>query len=211
MKIALIIYLIGGILINIFGKAAETFRIEFRKMWDQLSDLPEKESHLIQRLKIFAIVLTIRLLLAAFFPVVLVIHVIDHFRGVRGGKDWVPFDENEIKEEIKKEREEKKKAIIENRSFLYFKNTHGGGVIRCHGCGFTQEITCFTHGFDDPCPFSEGNQCQSCGKIQTIDFLGNKIVSPEKCSCGGKLSRKEPIFCPICKARDVSYQWTYMT
>lgn len=210
MKIALIIYLLGGILLNIFGEGAKMIN-DIRKSRNSPSVDPEKESPGNKKLKLIAAELIIRLLIILFFPVALVIIIIDHSRGVRGSKDWVPFDENEIREEIKKEREEKKKAVIENRSFLYFKNTHGGGVIRCHGCGFTQKITCFTHGFDDPCPFSEGNQCQSCGKFQTIEFLGDKIVSPEKCSCGGKLSREEPIFCPRCKARDVSYHWTYMT
>jgi hypothetical protein len=211
MEIAFIIYFIGGILINIFGKSAETFRIEFRKMWDQLSDLPEKESHLIQRFKIFAIVLIIRLLLAAFFPVVLVIHVIDHFRVIKRGNSFVPFDDETIQAKIKKEREEKKKAVIDNRSFLYFKNTFGGGIIRCPGCGYEEEINGSTHGFGDPVEFFDGYQCQICGKFHTVTICGNENIILYKCDCGGELSRDKPIFCPKCKARDVSYQWTYMT
>ena len=117
--------------------------------------------------------------------------------------------DNKVLEEVKKKK--KIQDIIENKSFLYFKDMHGGGVIRCHGCGYKGEIIGFTHGFDEPCPYSEGNQCQTCGEFMEIDFLGDTRVSPNRCSCGGKLSREEPVFCPKCKARDVSYMLKYMT
>jgi hypothetical protein len=212
MKVALIIiYLLGGILLNIFGEWAEMIKSDVKNLKRSPADDHENEIPKNQRIKFIIAELIIRLLIVVFFPVALFIMIIDHVRGVKRGKSFVPFNDKTIEEDITTERDEKKKALIENRSFLFFKDTHGGGLIICHGCGFTQEIIGFTHGFDDPCPFSEGNQCQSCGKFLEIDFLGDKRVSSEKCSCGGKLSREEPIFCPKCKARDVSYQLKYVT
>ena len=46
--------------------------------------------------------------------------------------------DNKVLEEVKKKK--KIQDIIENKSFLYFKDMHGGGVIRCHGCGYKGEI-----------------------------------------------------------------------
>jgi len=65
-------------------------------------------------------------------------------------------------------------------------------MIRCHGCGYSEEIVSFTHGFDNPCPITKGYQCQSCGEFQILNFLGDKRVSSDKCSCGGKLSNENP-------------------
>jgi len=207
MKIALIIWLVGGVLLNIFGEWADDIRKDIKKNWDHSSDGTIEDNSQNKKWKLVAFVAFLRLLLVIFFPAALVILIIDHFRGV----DKKKRNEKEIAEQIKKEKEEIKKAVIENRSFIYLKNFHGGGVITCHGCGHSEEIVGYIHGFDDPCPYRLGYQCQSCGKFHYVDFLGDKRVSSDKCSCGGKLSNDEPAFCPRCKTRDVTYQRTYMT
>ena len=75
---------------------------------------------------------------------------------------------------------------------------------------YKEEILGFTHSFDNPCSYTKGYQCQSCGEFHTISFLGDKKVSSDKCSCGGRLSNGNPLFCPKCKARDVLYRLKYM-
>jgi len=203
MKIALIIYLIIGIISNLLGPLAKVVKETVLDVKDPSRSNVNYEPPTISKRKVISLEITLRFLVLCFSPIGYAVLLKDHYNDLKKEHDY------KIQEEMANKK--KLKDIIDNKSFLFFKDTHGGGLISCPGCGFTQEIIGFTHGFDDPCPFSEGNQCQSCGKFQEIDFLGDKRGSPEKCSCGGKLSREEPIFCPKCKARDVSYQLTYMT
>lgn len=203
MGIAVVIYLIIGVTLNIIGPVAKFVNEAILDLKDPSRKYIFYEEHIVSKGKILAFEIIVRSLLTCFFPSAYIVALIDYKNELKKKR------EDKAQCEIKKSQ--KIKDIIDNKCFVYFKNVRGGGVIRCHGCGYTQEIIGFTHGFDDPCPFTEGNQCQSCGKFHEVDFIGNKRVSPDKCSCGGNLSREEPIFCPRCKARDVSYHLTYVT
>ncbi len=211
MKIAIIIYLSGGILLNFYGEFAEMIRSDLRNYKHQSSVNPGNGNPGNFGFKLIAVEIVLRLLIIVLFPVVLVVMIIDKIRGGERTRPYAPWDKKEIKEIVRKELEERKKAVIENRGYVYFKGISGGGIIKCNGCGYTEEIVAFTHGFGDPCPYTKGYQCQSCGKFDTIRFLGNERTSPDKCSCGEKLSNEKPLFCPQCKARDITYSWTYIT
>jgi len=203
MKILLLIYLAGGILLNLVGTVTDDIKKEVRIQKYSQSDIQDYHKYQKEKRLLIGLEILLRLLVIIFSPVVLVIVIIDHYQQIHRQK--------KEKKQIGYEQEMKKKALIEGRSFLYFEKIHGGGIIKCHGCGYKEEIIGFVHGFGDPTPYSEGCQCQSCGAFSTIDHEDNQIVSSDKCSCGGLFSDKEPVFCPKCKSRDVSYQWTYVT
>ena len=188
MKIALIIYLSGGILLNFYGEFAEMIRSDLRNYKHQSSVNPDNKNPGNLRFKLIVVEIVLRLLIIILFPVVLVVMIIDKIRGGKRTNPYPRWDKKETAERVRKELEERKKAVIENRSYVFFKGNTGGGIIRCNGCGYTEEIVAFTHGFGDPRPYTHGYQCQSCGKYQTIRFLGNERATSDKCSCGGELS-----------------------
>ena len=96
---------------------------------------------------------------------------------------------------------------------LYFYKMGGAGTIYCNECTFSQHIVSFTHGFYKA---EVGHQCQSCGKFHTLNSQSEQyhiinIVNPLVCSCGGKLSSEEPVFCPQCKSKNMVYIMKYIT
>lgn len=202
MIIVLLTYLAGGILLNFVGGFANEIK-NFRIRKYSQYDYKDYHTYQIDKRIHIGVEILLRFLVIALSPVALVISIIDHHQQIHRQK--------KEKEHIEQEKELKKKALIEGRSFLYFEKMHGGGIIKCHGCGYLEEIIGFVHGFGDPTPYSEGCQCQSCGAFSTIDHEDNKVVSSGMCSCGGVYTDKEPVFCPKCKSRDVSYQWRYVT
>lgn len=188
---------------NFFGGFANQIKNSRIRKYSQ-HDYKDYHEYQKEKLILISAEILLRLLVIILYPVALVLSIVGHYQQINL--------QNKKKKQIEYEKVQKIKALIEGRSFLYFGKIHGGGVIKCHGCGYMEEIIGFVHGFiKDPIPYSKGCQCQSCGAFSTIDYDDNKIVSSDKCSCGGVFSDKQPVFCPRCKARDVSYQWTYVT
>ena len=95
----------------------------------------------------------------------------------------------------------------EREKLLYYQHMGGAGTVICIDCGFKEEIISFIHGHGDDNWANVGHQCQSCGKFHTLDSNSENLV----CSCGGKLSCEEPIFCPICKSKNMSYSMSFIT
>jgi len=203
MKIALVIYLIIGVLLNLIGPAARLVKKTIQDVKDSSRLYIIYEPPPVSKRKIIALEITLRFLLLCFSPFAYIVLFIDYCHELKKKRAY--------KTQKKIENAQKLKEIIDNKSYLYFKNTFGGGMICCHGCGYKEEINCSTHGFGEPTEFYDGYQCQSCGKFHTVTTYGNESIDPEKCDCGGELSRKNPIFCPKCKAADVWYQIKYMT
>lgn len=204
----LYIYLFAGILLNLAGPLASQIRKEMKDLRRKTVPL-----HVIvsRRRKLLLSEIIFRSLVVLLYPVAYLLWVIDVFRD-RNEKKKMELRHEKVKEAIKKDQEKIKRDIIQNRSFIYFKDTPGGGTIRCHGCGFSEEIVSFSHGFEEPRPFTRGYQCQKCGRFHGIQALGNRTITPYlKCCCGGELSNIKPIFCPKCKARDVYFVCEYVT
>jgi hypothetical protein len=201
--IALCIYLFIGIALNFIGPVAKIIRKEILDLKDPSRVYIFYDKHIVSKRKILAFEVVIRLLIILFFPIAYLVALIDYYSELKKKKAY--------NTQKKIEKTQKLQEIIDNKGFLYFKDTFGGGIIQCHGCGYKEEINCSTHGFGEPAEFYDGYQCQLCGKYHTITTYGNEITNLEKCECGGVLSRENPIFCPKCKVHDVSWQWTYMT
>ena len=97
---------------------------------------------------------------------------------------------------------------------LYFTSMGGMGTIFCKSCDFKEEIVSFLHSQEhvEKEWHESGYQCQSCGNFKAItndDDIDN--FASELCSCGGKLSRKLPLFCPKCKGRNLKYRLRIIT
>ncbi|HEX2970203.1 MAG TPA: hypothetical protein VHO46_13985 [Bacteroidales bacterium] len=202
-----LIYLITGLLFNLIGPLASQIRKEMKDLRSQTVPVSELTA---RRRKLLISEIIFRSLVMLMFPVAYFLWLIDLFRA---GNEKREREERhkKVKEAIKRDQEKIKWDILQNRSFIYFKDTLGGGVVRCHGCGFSEEIVTYSHGFEEPRPFTRGYQCQKCGKFHRIQFLGSRMLTPYlKCSCGGELSNVKPLFCPKCKARDVYFVCEYV-
>jgi len=98
---------------------------------------------------------------------------------------------------------------------LFFVRMGGMGTISCENCAFEEEIISFWHSHETDIKkawYKSGYQCQSCGSFKTLmnDDLGSEFV-PDLCSCGGKLSREFPLFCPKCKGKNLKYRMSRIT
>lgn len=97
---------------------------------------------------------------------------------------------------------------------LAFSAMGGGGTIRCGECGYSEGITCFAHGQTEEgeeC-FTAGLQCLSCGKFVTVSSeAGSTNQSWQKCDCGGQLSNKHVLFCPVCRSKKLTYDLEFIT
>ena len=103
---------------------------------------------------------------------------------------------------------------IKIKEKLTFSKISGSVKISCNKCFHSKSILGFIHGYD----FSngkrcgtEGFQCQTCGKLHKIQSYEHENYVLMNCDCGGKLSRKNVIFCPKCKSEDIEYQNKYLT
>lgn len=202
MSTWILIYLGMGFLMNLAGPLALQIRTEMKDLRRQTIPVSEVKS---RRRKLLFTEIIFRALVLLLFPFAYMLFVIDIFREKR---------ENSLKNqkhpkvtaEIQKLMAQKKWEIIENRSFIYYRDTHGEGTIKCHGCGFREEIVGFTGGTNESKHLSRGYQCQKCGKFHSVKFLGSRMITPFlKCSCGGELSNVNPLFCPRCMTRDVCF------
>ncbi|HLN22244.1 MAG TPA: hypothetical protein VK213_14210 [Bacteroidales bacterium] len=197
----LLVYLGFGIIMNLAGPLAVQIRTEMKDLRRQTVPVHEVRS---RRHKLLIAEIIFRALVLLLFPFAYLLWVIDIFRSK---KETAARNQkhSRINAEIEKLMERKKWEIIENRSFIYYRDTHGEGTIKCHGCGFREEIVGFT-GVADSKQLSRGYQCQKCGRFHSVKFLGSRMITPFlKCSCGGELSNVNPIFCPRCKTRDVCF------
>lgn len=207
MKI-LPVYLSFGVVMNFIGPLASQIRREMKVLRGRTVPLKEVAG---RRNKLFYSEITFRLLVVLLYPVAYLLWMIDVFRDMSERKQREARHER-VRQAIARDQEKIKWEILQNKSFIYFKDTCGGGMIKCHGCGFSEEIVSFAHGSDEPRPFTRGYQCQKCGKFHRVQFLGSRMITPYlKCSCGGELSNIKPIYCPKCKARDVYYVCEYVT
>lgn len=203
-----LVYLLTGIFLNLIGPLASQIRKEMKDLRRQTVPINEIVT---RRRKLLFAEIIFRSLVVLMFPGAYLLWVIDIFRS-RNEKKERESRHQRVRESIKKDQEKIKWDIIQNRSFIYFRDTQGSGTIRCHGCGFSEEIFTYAHGTEEPRPFSRGYQCQKCGRFHRIQFLGGRMITPTlKCSCGGQLSNVAPLFCPMCKARDVYYMHEYVT
>lgn len=203
-----LIYILTGVLMNLIGPLASQIRREMTDLRRQTVPVSGLKA---RRRKLLISEIIFRSLVVLLYPVAYTLWVIDI---IRDGKERREREarHDRVRNEIRKEQERIKWDIIQNRSFIYFKDTPGGGTIKCHGCGFSEEIVSCTHDHDAPLPFTRAYQCQKCGRFHRIQFLGTRMITPfVKCSCGGELSNVNPIFCPRCKARDVYFQCEYVT
>lgn len=202
MSTYLLIYLGIGILFNIIGPLATQLRNEMRELRKQT--VPVEIVH-DRRRKLLLTELIFRSLIILLYPVAYLIWFKDIYISNRDKKGRGKRN-RKVQVEYEREMEKRKRALLENRTFVYFRDAPGSGTIKCHGCGFREDIVSFTHGFGSETPFTRGYQCQKCGKFHKVQFLGKSMISPYlKCSCGGDLSNSKPIFCPKCMARDVHY------
>jgi hypothetical protein len=193
---------------NIVGPLSLQIR---REMKDLRAKTVPVEELISRRRKLLFAEIIFRSLVILLFPFAYLLFVIDIFRE-RNEKKTRAARHKKVRECIKKEQDKIKWDIIQNKSFIYFRDIQGGGAVKCHGCGFTEEIVGFSHGFDEPRSFTRGFQCQNCGRFHSIQFLGRRMITPYlKCSCGGELSNIKPVFCPKCKARDVFFACEYVT
>lgn len=202
------VYLTVGVLMNIIGPLASQIRREMKDLRRKTVPLREVAS---RRRKLFYSEMLFRMLIVLMYPVAYMLWMVDIFRDMNERKEREARHER-VRQAIARDQEKIKWEILQNKSFIYFKDTYGGGMIRCHGCGFSEEIVSFAHMSEGPRPFSRGYQCQKCGKFHRVQFLGSRMITPYlKCSCGGELSNIKPIYCPKCKARDVYYVCEYVT
>ena len=106
------------------------------------------------------------------------------------------------------------KVFAEKSQGLSFEYNMGGhGIVTCNDCCYSKELTSFTHG-RDWC--NSGFQCQSCGKLTTIQSGGpgraaNEYERSLVCGCSGVLARDKVVFCPECKSKNMSYDMEYIT
>jgi hypothetical protein len=105
------------------------------------------------------------------------------------------------------------KAVAERAPGLWFRYNMGGcGTITCNDCRHSEEVTSFIHGIDSSVT---GFQCQTCGKLHSINSGGrgraNQYERSLVCDCGGPLDRDKLLFCPSCKSQNLGYFMRYIT
>lgn len=202
------IYLLLGAMLNLVGPLASQTRREMRELRSKTVPL---EFVVSRKRKLLITEIIFRLLVMLLYPVAYALWFIDIFLDRKEKKD-MKLRQEKVKDAINRDYDKVKQDIIQNRSFIYFRDAPGGGTIRCHGCGFSEEIVSFSHGYEERHPFTRGYQCQKCGRFHGIQVLGSKMITPYlKCCCGGELSNAKPIFCPKCKACDVFFAREYVT
>ena len=204
----LTVYFSIGILLNLAGPIASDIRKEMRYLL-----MKPPQSGCVPDRKLLLAEIILRSLLLCIYPFAYTMWFIDLYHRKKSVPSAVERKRHEkVRMEIQKERERRKSDLLANKTFVFFRDSRGGGTIRCHGCGYRQGIVSFTNGRDYIRPFTRGFQCQKCGKFHQVQFLGHRLITPFlRCSCGGELSNIKPIFCPKCKARDVHYVLKFVT
>jgi hypothetical protein len=200
----LLIYLTGGVIFNLAGPLAVQIRREMANLRMQTVPLEHVSS---RRRKLLISELVFRILVLILYPIAYAMWFAELCHERKNSAKRAVRQEI-VRKEIEAEKENRKKALLEHRSFVYFNDSQGSGTIKCHGCGFREDIVSYIHGARRP--FTRGFQCQKCGKFHQIQIIGSKTITPYlKCACGGELSNIRPLFCPRCRARDVYYAGEY--
>jgi len=198
-QIILVTYFLGGIISNFVGYIGKELGRTLRKERLSIFDKDFKESTILKLLHISLLTIALRgIVLVLWFPL------------------WVlvVIDSNNHPERFRLKKDDKvKRKITKEEEGLFFFCMGGHGEIRCSICGFSEEITSFTHGFGPNSYCRTGYQCQSCGEFHMIENLACVDFDSEliKCNCGGTLSRDNVIFCPKCKQKKMEYRMIYIT
>ncbi len=86
----------------------------------------------------------------------------------------------------------------------------GTGKVYCNNCGYREKITSHLHSFGKNPWRVLGYQCQDCGKFARLE-IGKISDEYVMCECGGELSREKPLFCKICKSKNIEYSMEFIT
>ncbi|MFT4256146.1 MAG: hypothetical protein QM599_04195 [Pseudoxanthomonas sp.] len=86
---------------------------------------------------------------------------------------------------------------------LLFSRCSGAGELHCRTCGHSEWMVSFLHGFGENSWSRTGYQCRACARLCGIDARQNDPKPDLHCTCGGELTRDEPIICPACRSPDV--------
>lgn len=203
---AFIIYLAGGFICNIAGPLANQVRHEMADLRRQT--VPVDKVAALRR-KLFYSEIIFRTLILLLYPLAYIMCFFDLRREKMENLSRIVRQE-QVRKQVAMGLDQRKKAILENRSFTYFSESAGGGTVRCHGCGFHEEVVSHSPSESRQQVVTRGFQCQKCGRFHQVSFLGSRPITPYlRCSCGGELSNVKPLFCPRCKARDVMYMREY--
>jgi len=190
--IALLIYFILGVVFCFVGPIAKQLKYTREKIELQrlANDLMGKKNKPIWKQRFLLLILYF--ILAVLWVVFIFVFLISKEKNI----DDVDFALS-------------KKVSNSQDKFLILSNKGGGGTVYCNTCGHNKEVIVFYHGFGKYWT-KKAFQCQSCGKI--LHFEQNAPgEKPDKCKCGGELSRELPFFCTKCKSFDVYYKLTSMT
>lgn len=87
----------------------------------------------------------------------------------------------------------------------------GAGDVICRACGHVEDVTGSLHGFGDEPWIQKGHQCVGCRAIVTVTTPYHGAAAPERCDCGGELTREGLLKCPVCGSEDIDYQLSIMT
>jgi len=186
----LIIYLSIGVFMNIIGPLAKKVNDDIKSVKKHSAEDLLIEKYPVPLWKKILYEIIWRLLIILFYPLLYLIICIDYFQ-------------------IKNQ----KKAPVElykDDNLLYFDKMGGWGVVYCNNCNYNQEIISFQHGTGPNSWNNSGFQCQKCGKFHEIECdMSNS--NGKLCECGGILSNKLYLFCPICKTANIRYMMRYIS
>lgn len=183
----LIVYFLIGVLMNIIGPIAKIIN-KRSPILNQLFHNDIKKAKTSWNKILFE--LFFRIICIIFFPILLLGILIDFQKFKHTMKLFV--------------------LVFQDINLVFFSDLGGEGTLKCNSCNFNQEIVSFIHGFGTNEWSETGFQCQKCGKFHSIE---NDLENSKnkKCECGGLLDREEPLFCPKCKAHNVSFSMNYIT
>ncbi len=204
----LIIYIVLGLILRIFGPMAKAINNEvMNNAWKRyfnigLYSLSTKPP--LWKIIIFDLFLTTAVTIL--WPILLIMYIFK----IRTGQ-------SELEKSINPELENLPAVDSSNEiKFFYLDGMKslgavGEGIIRCNDCSHQEKISIATHGRDDKGEFIGyyGFQCQKCGCFKTLSDPddGDKHL----CKCGGELSRGNKVFCPRCHGLSINYRMTFMT
>jgi hypothetical protein len=222
MKIAIMIYILIGIVLCFVGPIAKKIRETRSTVFNDSLEQILLKSKKIPKWKKYLKITFIYLISIIFWVVLIFIYIIAEPKKTVFIND-IPTDNTDYDDESDENLTSdeldiwKKFSPILNTSsdkrdknFFYFSRGSGAGIIICDDCGNNYNIICFTHGGSSHFCATQTFQCQKCGKLVNHTSEG-ELSTPNNCECGGEMSREEPVFCPICKSKNVQYRMKYMT
>lgn len=183
--VSVIIYLLVGLFLGFYGPAAKSFS---KKLIELKTGEPESE---IPRGTIIKIKIAYWAIICLFYPILYILYFIDQVR-------QTPLSE-------------RNEPILDPR-FLYFSQMSGSGNLECKDCGYQERVLGLWHGHGDERWSVSSYQCQTCGKFHQIKNNGDGTITKiDACDCGGSIQNKLPVFCRVCKEKNVIYHLRFMT